>query len=82
MAMMRHLCLRLLPADVALPQGGSLPKTDRQDFDAEQGAVIDALRSVMLAVAELLVPAAAQRTQLLTGKGKIWSRWQAGYMPM
>jgi hypothetical protein len=58
---------RLLPADVALPQGGSLPKPDGQASDEEQGAVLEALRSAVLAVAELLVPDAAQRTKLLAG---------------
>jgi hypothetical protein len=59
---------RLLPADVALPQGGSLPKPDGQASDEEQGAVLEALRSAVLAVAELLVPNAAQRTKLLAGE--------------
>ena len=59
---------RLLPADVALPQGGSLPKPEGQASDAEQGAVMEALRGAVLAVAELLVPDAAQRAKLLAGK--------------
>lgn len=52
---------------MALPQG-SLPKPDGEASDVEQSAVMEALRNAVLAVAELLVPDAAQRTKLLTGQ--------------
>ena len=56
---------------MALPQGGSVPKPDGQASDEEQGAVMVSLRSAVLAVAELLVPNAAQRTKLLAGEVRV-----------
>lgn len=62
---------RLLPAGAALPQGGSLPKPEKQGSGAEHGAVLDALRAAMLAISELLVPDYVHRTALLTG-AQLW----------